>query len=181
MILAPSKFIGTVVHSKVLIKTYVYQSTIATSTVRVDRRIGCYMPPYCRLRFGFGTAGRDLGIDSTGSFQQSKCNRFSMGATATLISDTARTKVRFINFNCTLEQRLLFTRSSDSRSQFQINSVSRVHRDTGQYRGNCNRQIHDKTAQKLPEFLLADSGTAAVPFFGIHLKKLKHFNKCLAS
>lgn len=42
MVLAPSKLIGTVIHSKVFIKTYVYQSIIATPTVRVDHRIGCY-------------------------------------------------------------------------------------------------------------------------------------------
>ena len=64
----------------------------------------------------------------------------------------ARIKIRFINFNRTLERRLLFTRSNDSRSQFQMNTVSRVHRDAGQCRRNCSRQIHGKTAQKFPEF-----------------------------
>ena len=33
MVLTPSKLIGTVIHSKVLIKTYVYQSIIATPTI----------------------------------------------------------------------------------------------------------------------------------------------------
>ena len=41
MVLAQSRFIGAVVHSKVLIKTYVYQSIMATPTARVDHRIGC--------------------------------------------------------------------------------------------------------------------------------------------
>ena len=181
MVLAPSKLIGTVIHSKVFIETYVYQSIIATPTVRVDHRIGCYMPPYYRLQCGFGTVGYDLGIDSTVSFQQSKYNRLAIGATATLTSDTARTKVRFVNFNCTLERRLLFTRSSDLRSQFQVNAVNRAYRDTGQCRRNCGRQIHGKIAQKLPEFLFADSGTTVVPIFSIHLKKLTHFNKCLTT
>ena len=89
MILAPSKLVGTVAHSKVFIKTYVYQSIIATPTIRVDHRIGCYMPPYYRLRYGFGTAGYDLSIDSTVSFQQSKYNRLAIGATTTLASGAA--------------------------------------------------------------------------------------------
>ena len=65
--------------------------------------------------------------------------------------------------------------------QFRVNAVNRAHRDTSQRRRNCGRQIHGKTAQNLPEFLLADSGTAVVPIFNIHLKKLTRFNKCLAS
>jgi hypothetical protein len=80
-----------------------------------------------------------------------------------------------------LERRLLFTRSSDSRSQFQIDAISWAHRNTGQCRRNCGRQIHRKTAQKLPEFLPADSGTTVVHIFSIHLKKLTHFNKCFTS
>ena len=181
MVLAPSKLIGTVIHSKVFIKTYVYQSIIATPTVRVDHRIGCYMPPYYRLQCGFGTVWYDLGIDSAVSFQQSKYNRLAIGATTTLTSDTARAKVRFINFNRTLERRLLFTRSSDLRSQFQVDAINRAHGDTRQCRRNCGSQIHGKTAQKLPEFLFADSGTTVVPIFSIHLKKLTHFNKRLTS
>jgi hypothetical protein len=38
-----------------------------------------------------------------------------------------------------------------------------------------------KTVQKPPEFLPADSGTAVVSVFSIHLNKLTHLNKCLTS
>ena len=102
MVLALSKFIGTVAHSKVFIKTYFYQPIIAMPTVRVEYCIGCYMLPYYHLQCGFDTDGHDLGIDSTVSFQQSKYNSLAIGATTTLTSDTARAKVRFINFNRTL-------------------------------------------------------------------------------
>ena len=156
MVLAPSKLIGTVVHSKALIKAYVYQSLRPRGSP-----YGCYMPPYYRLQCGYGTVGHDLSMDSNVSFQQAEYNRFSIGATATITSDTARTKARFINFNRTLEWRLLFTRSSDSRSKFQVGAINR--------------------AQKLPEFLLADSGITAVLIFSNHLKKLTRFNQLLTS
>ncbi len=45
MMLAPRKFIGTVVHSKVFIKTDIYQAIIAAPAIRVNHRIGCAMCP----------------------------------------------------------------------------------------------------------------------------------------
>jgi hypothetical protein len=124
MVLVPGKFIGNVIHSKVPIKTYGYQSIQPRQPSEWLIVLGAICPRITACSGAFGAVGYDLGIDSTVSFQQSKCNCLAIGATTTLTSDTARTKVRFINFNRTLERRLLFTRSSDSRSQFQIDAIS---------------------------------------------------------
>jgi hypothetical protein len=181
VMLTSSELVRTMIHPKVFIKTNIHQAVLAAPAVRMNHPIGCNMSPDHPLQRGFGAIRHNPGIDSAIALQQSKHNRFAVCTPATLASNTARTKVRFTNFNRTLQRGLLLTHSSNTSPEFQVNAVHRAHRNTGQCCRIRGRKIHGKTAQKLPEFLLANSGTAVVSIFNIHLSKLAHFNQCLTS
>ena len=88
----------------------------------------------------------NLGIDPAVAFQQSKHNRFAISTTTPFTSNTARIKVRFINFNGALQRRLLLARDSNTSPQFEVNAVHRTHRNTGQLRNVGRGKVHRKIA-----------------------------------
>ena len=181
VILARGKPLRTRTRPKVFIKTDIRQPILAVPALQLNYRIGRNMTPNHPLQRGFGAFRCNLVIDLSIALQQSKCNSFVVGTTATLATHTAMTKVRSINLNCALQQRLLRARDSNALPQFGVSAIHRALRNAGQLSSIGRGKIHCKIADQPPEFLLDDSRTAAVSIFNIYHKQLSTLCVCLTS
>jgi len=99
------KYILAMMHSEMLFVAHVHQPIIASPAVRVDDAVEGYLAPDRSLWLLFGGSWDDLGVDFSLPFQDPEDNRFTACSTTLLPTDTARTKIGFIDFNLAREGR----------------------------------------------------------------------------
>lgn len=175
------KFIFTVMHPKVLIKTNVNQTIIPAPAIRVNQRIRRDTSSDNALQRSPGTIGHDFCLNLSVTFKQAKHNGFAISTYSTLASDAMSSKVRPIYFYRALKRRVLLTEFCQSLTNLEVNRIHRTNRNTNQFSGTAGSKIQSKTAHKLPEFSLFYFRTTVVSIFINHFRKLSHFNKCFAS
>ena len=82
------------------------------------------MASYHLNQRGFGGIRDNFGIDLIVSFKDAKYDGLTSGSTSSFTTNTAGTKVRFINFNNSFERRLVFTFLSNSLAKLQENRIN---------------------------------------------------------
>jgi len=92
-------------HPEMLFVAHVHQPVIASPAVRMDDAVKGYLAPDRSLQLLFGGSWDDLGVDFSLPFQDPEDNRFTACSTTLLPTDTARTKIGFIDFNLAREGR----------------------------------------------------------------------------
>ena len=133
------------------------------------------------LQCGFRAIWHDLCVNLSLAFQNTKDDRFAVSTPSSFTTNTLCTKIRFIDFYRTLQERFKFAALSNSLSYFEVNGIDGSNRNIGQLGCTGGCKIQCKTANKLSEFSFSNWRTEIVPVFNIHLSKLTHFSKCLTS
>ena len=122
-----NKLISSVVYPIMLFIAQVYKAIIATPSIRVDDAIRIHSAAYDGLERGFRAIRDDFSVYFTPTFKDAKYRRLSIGPSSPFTLDSFTTKGGFINFDFSLNGRLLLTILGDSfpdESQIPVNSIS---------------------------------------------------------
>jgi len=175
------KLILAMMYPKVLVKAHINQAVAASPAIRTNDSSGVHVTSDHALQRSLGAVLHDPGITFTLSFQQSRYDRFTLNASPTNSPDLTGTRTRLIHFNCVFKRGSHFAGFCHTLANFKINAIHRSKRNASQCSSPGSCKIESKAPCRLPEFSLADSGTAILSVFINHLSRLAHFNLCLTS
>lgn len=169
------------INPKVFIKANIYQPVVATPAVGVNDagRIG-FASDNC-LQSGLGGIGHDLGIDAVPALEQSEDYGLATGTPSAFAPHALGAEVRLISLQLATPGRLRSTSLGHAHTQALVNGVGAAHRQATQGSTISSSQIHGEQTQQIPEFSLTDFGTAEIPVFTNHFRKLAHALHVFAS
>ena len=175
------KLIVAVVDSVVLIKANIYQTIIASPTIRVNHTGNVYFASDNGLQNRFRGVGNNLGVDIIATLQKTKDDCLAASASASFTSDPLRAKVRLVSFQLTRKRRALGTPSTHTYTNTKIDGIDASYRNTAQCSTFSSRQIQCKMTNNDSEFSFAEFRTSVVPIFINHFMKLACFEYMFAS
>ncbi len=127
-----------------------------------------------RLERGFSCIWHYLRVNPAIAFEQTKHDGFAASTSPALATNTLGSKIRLIHFHMTCQVGMLFTFLRQTVAQCYVDRVDRADANSGQPGGIRRREIHRKIANNSAKSLLCDSGTAIIPVFGSHFRRLAH-------
>ena len=181
MFAASDEFIVAVINPEMPINANIYKPIVATPSICMDHAVGVDFASNNGLQRGFGGVGDDLGVDAVTSFEKAKHNGLAACSATSLASNAFWPKVRLISLKFTCKRRLSRTGLSHTSADALVDGVGAAKRQTCEFSRISGCQIKCKKTHKLTKFGFADFGTAVVPIFSNHFKKLACVEHMFAS
>lgn len=149
------ELILTMIDSEVLRITDINQAVITAPAIGMDDGVEGHSPANYGLKRTFSAIRHHFCVNATIALEDAKDDRLARGAAAAFASDSARSKVAFINFNFAV-------RVGRSALAFSCNTLSHSEKDRGHCLARQSRQlgdvagskIHCEVAHDLPKFAL---------------------------
>src|SRR5947199_10161095 len=111
---ASDKLISVMMDSVMLLVAHVNDSIVRTKAICMQCCREFHFAPNNGLNAGLFTVRDDLGVNTTIAFVDTEDNGLASRSTSALAANSARTKVRFIQFDVARKRRLSLTMQSNS-------------------------------------------------------------------